>query len=144
MAKVMAAATGVVLAVAAAGCLGGHEQTGMPKRFPAEAAPTRARLIGCGVPPHVECRFLVPGDSHETYLRLARQVRGAGWGRFTHVRRLGEDTLVAWKGAYEMRVYVSPAGARVSPNEQVPRLPEHVPVGSGLVHVSWGRAEDGR
>ena len=140
----MAAAIGVVLAVAAAGCLGGQESTGLPKRFHAAAAPHQGRLIECVAHPVVECWFLVSGGSHGTYLRLARQVRGAGWGRFSHVRRLGKDVLVAMKGGYEMRVYVSPAGARVSPNEEVPRLPEHVPAGSGLVDVSWGRAGDGR
>jgi len=140
----MAAATGVVLAVAAAGCLGGHESTGLPKRFPAEAAPHQGRLIGCIAQPHVECWFLVSGDSPGTYLRIARQLRGAGWGRFSHVRALGEDDLVAMKGGYETHVDVSPAGARVSRNEEVSELPKHVPAGSGLVDVSWGRAGDGR
>ena len=133
-----------MLAVAAAGCLGGQESTGPPKRFPAEAALHQGRLIGCVAQPHMECWFLVSGDSHGTYLRIARQLRGAGWGRFSHVRALGLDDLVAMKGEYEIHVDVSPAGARVSPNEEVPQLPEHVPAGSGLVDVSWGRAGDGR
>jgi hypothetical protein len=97
----------------------------MPKRFPAEVAPDHGRLLGCAAPPRVECWFLVSGDSHRTYRQLAGQARPAGWVPPRRVQGLGED------------------GARVSPDADVPALPNHVPEGAGLVDISWGRAEDG-
>jgi hypothetical protein len=144
MVKLRAVAAGLALGVGASGCLGSGASADLPKRFPAEAAPEHGRLIGCVAPPYVECFFLVSGDSHQTSSRLANQARAAGWGRARHSRGLGVDVLDAWRAGYEMKIIVSPAGARVSRNDDVPRLPRHVPAGQGLVDISWGPAEDGR
>ena len=133
-------AAAAALAAGAAGCLGPGSSVDVPRGFPAAVVPEDGRLIGCSR--QSECWFLVPGDSHRTYVRLADSARSAGWGRFSHVRGLGVDVLVAWKSGDEMKIIVTPGGSHVDARTR-PRLPSTVPAGSGLVDISWGRAEDG-
>jgi len=130
----------LALAAGASGCFGGGSSPAVPEGFPAAVVPQHGTLLGCSR--RAECWFLVSGDSHRTYLRLARSARGAGWGRFRHSRGLGVDVLVAWKGGREIKITVSPSGARVNGGDP-PKLPQTVPEGSGLVDISWGPAEDG-